>query len=82
MEKRQQAERAQKEYAEGVEPIEAFPTPDKVEPVSIDDTATSATGMKQIQVDLAQLRKHMMEWKTAGDVYTNLAHFKEQLPRT
>ena len=26
-EKRQQAEQAQKEYAEGVEPIEAFPTP-------------------------------------------------------
>ena len=56
-EKRQQAERAQ--YAKGVEPIEAFPTPIKVEPMSIDDAATSATGMKQIQVELAELRKHV-----------------------
>ena len=81
-EKRQQAERAQKEYAEGVEPIEAFPISIKVEPMSIDDVATSATGMKQIQVDLAELRKHVTEWKTTDEVYTNLAHFKEWLPQT
>ena len=81
-EKRQQAEQGQQEYAEGVEPVEAFPAPVKVEPVPIDKAATSATGLKQIQVDLAELRKHVTEWETADEVYTDLAHFKEWLPRT
>ena len=33
-------------------------------------------------MDLAELRKHVKEWETADEVFTNLAHFKEWLPRT
>ena len=62
--------------------MEAFSTPVKVEPVPIEEGATTATGLKKIQVDLADLRKHVTEWETADEVFTNLAHFKEWVPRT
>ena len=81
-EREHQAAKAQQEYAEGLEPVEAFPVPVKVEPVPIDEVATTPTALKQIQVDLAELRKHMKEWETADEVFNNLAHFKEWLLRT
>ena len=65
-ERKPQAAKAQREYAEGLELVEAFPVPVKVEPVPIDKAATTPNALKQIQVDLAKLRKHVKEWETAG----------------
>ena len=47
----------------------------------IDEAATTPNALKQIQVDLAELRKHVKEWETADKVFNNLTHFKEWLPR-
>ena len=77
-----QADKAQREYAEGLELVEAFPVPVKVEPVPIDEAANTPNALKQIQVDLAEIRKHVKEWETADEVFNNLTHFKEWLPRT
>ena len=50
-EKLQQAEKSEKEYAAVQENIDVFPTPMMVEPLSIKDTAVSATDIKLIQMD-------------------------------
>ena len=77
------ARRAQQQYADGLEPLEAFPDPELVEPVPINEAATSPHELKQIQLDLAQLRKHLgNEWETADEVYKNINYFKDWLPRT
>ena len=81
-EREHQANKAQLEYAEGLELVKAFPVPVKVKPVPIDKATNTPNALKQIQVDLAELRKHVKEWETADDVFNNLAHFKEWLPRT
>ena len=46
------------------------------EPVSIEDAAMSPTGIKQIQLDLNDLKKHLTEWETTQDVYYNFENFK------
>ena len=53
-----------------------------VEPVSFEDATISPTGIKQIQADQTEPRKHMHKWETAKEVYCNLNHFKEWLPRS
>ena len=75
-EKIRQAEQAQKEYAANRQDIEAFPAPVMQEPVSIEDAAMSPTGIKQIQLDLNDLKKHLTEWETTQDVYHNFENFK------
>ena len=47
-EREHQADKAQREYAEGLEPVEAFPVPVKVEPVPIDEAANTPNALKQI----------------------------------
>ena len=67
----------------GLEPLEAFPDPELVEPVPINEAATSPHELKQIQVVLTELRKHLgNEWETADEVFKNITYFNEWLPRT
>ena len=47
-EREHQADKAQGVYAEGLEPVEAFPVPVKVEPVPIDEAANTPNALKQI----------------------------------
>ena len=61
------AQRAQQAYAEGLEPLEAFREPDLVEPVPINEAAMTPHELKQIQVDLTELQKHLgNHWETTG----------------
>ena len=60
-EREHQANKAQREYAEGLELVKAFPVPVKVKPVPIDKATNTPNALKQIQVDLAELRKHVKE---------------------
>ena len=49
----------------------------------IDKAANTPNTLKQIQLDLGELRKHVNnEWETADEVFNNIAHFREWLPRT
>ena len=67
------ADKAQRAYAAGLEPVEAFPEPELVEPVPIDEAANSPSALKQIQVDLSKLRKHVdNDWETATEVFNNV----------
>ena len=80
---RAQGPAAQQAYAEGLEPLEAFREPDLVEPVPINEAATTPHELKQIQVDLTELRKHLgNHWETAEEVFKNITFFNEWLPRT
>ena len=75
--------RAQQAYADGLKPLEAFQDPELVEPVPVNEATTSPHELKQIQLDLAELRKHLgNEWETADEVFKNITYFKEWLPRT
>ena len=47
-----------------------------LEPVSIEAAVVSPTGIKQIQLDTVDLRKHLMELETAQEVYRNFKYFK------
>jgi hypothetical protein len=77
------AQKAQQEYEAGLEPMEAFQDPDLVDPVPIADAATTPHELKQIQVDLTDLRKSMPNfWETADEVFKNINLFNEWLPRT
>ena len=77
------AQKAQQEYEEGLEPMEAFQDPDLVNPVPIADAATTPHELKQLQVDLTDLRKSIPnEWETADEVFKNINLFNEWLPRT
>ena len=51
------AQQAQQAYEAGLEPMEAFQDPDLVDPVPISDATTTPHELKQIQVDLTDLRK-------------------------
>ena len=77
------AQKAQQEYEEGLEPMEAFQDPDLVNPVPIADAATTPHELKQLQVDLTDLRKSIPnEWETADEVFKNINLFNDWLPRT
>ena len=77
------AQKTQQEYEEGLEPMEAFQDPDLVDPVPIAEAATTPHELKQIQVDLTDLRKSMPNfWETADEVFKNINLFNEWLPRT
>ena len=61
----------------------AFPDPELVEPVPINEATTSPHELKQIQLDLAELRKHLgNERETADEVFKNITYFRDWLPRT
>ena len=63
--------------------MEAFQDPDLVDPVPISDAATTPHELKQIQVDLTDLRKNLgNHWETADEVFKNITFFNEWLPRT
>ena len=54
-----------------------------MEPVPNNEAATSRHELKQIQLDLAELRKLLgNEWETADEVFKNITYFKDWLPRT
>jgi len=77
------AQQAQQEYEAGLEPMEAFQDPDLVDPVPISDAATTPHELKQIQVDLTDLRKNLPNyWETADEVFKNINFFNDWLPRT
>ena len=75
--------RAQQAYTDGLEPLEAFQDPELVEPVPINEAATSPHELKQIQADLTELWKNLgNHWETADEVFKNITFFNEWLPRT
>ena len=53
------ARQAQQAYADGLGPLEAFPDHELVEPVPINEAATTPHELKQIQADLTEQRKHL-----------------------
>ena len=67
----------------GLEPLEAFRDPELVDPVPISEAATTPHELKQIQVDLTDLRKNLgNHWETADAVFKNITFFNDWLPRT
>ena len=81
-EKPQQAERAQKEYVAVQKDNDVFPAPVMMEPMPIKAATLFPAGIKQIQLDLAEIRKHMAKWESEGEVYRNLTYLKKQVPRS
>ena len=57
--------------------IDVFPAPVMMEPMPIKAAALSPAGIKQIQLDLAEIRKHMAKWESAVELYRNLTYLKK-----